>query len=97
MKNNRRAVPGITIIAVLLVVILLMNVLLSSFGDTLSSYLGDGATVISVVPAWEMAVFVANIVIAALLVVCLVLAIVESRRNNRTVIRVTSRKEEDET
>ncbi len=59
--------------------------------------LGDGATVISVVPAWEMAVFVANIVIAALLVVCLVLAIVESRRNNRTVIRVTSRKEEDET
>ncbi|MCD7761140.1 MAG: hypothetical protein LUH16_05120, partial [Clostridiales bacterium] len=57
--------------------------------------LGDGATVISVVPDWEMAVFVANIVIAALLVVCLVLAIVESRRNNRTVIRVTTQKEED--
>ena len=33
--------------------------------------LGNGASVIAIVPAWEMAVFAANIVIGALFVVCL--------------------------
>lgn len=45
MKKNKRIVPGIAIIAVLLVIMLLVNVLLNSFGSTLSSYMGGGATV----------------------------------------------------
>ena len=45
MKSNKRIVPGISIIAVLLVVMLLANVLLNSFGDTLSGYMGGGASV----------------------------------------------------
>ena len=45
MKSNKRIVPGISIIAVLLVVMLLLNVLLNSFGDTLSGYIGGGASV----------------------------------------------------
>lgn len=44
MKSNKRIVPGISIIAVLLVVMLLANVLLNSFGDTLSGYMGDGVS-----------------------------------------------------
>ena len=45
MKSNKRIVPGISIIAVLLVVMLLLNVLLNTFGDTLSGYMGGGTTV----------------------------------------------------
>lgn len=45
--------------------------------------LGNGSSVIAIVPAWEMAVAVANIVIAVLLVVCLVMAVVQSRKNNK--------------
>ena len=47
--------------------------------------LGNGASVIAIVPAWEMAVFAANIVVGALFVVCLVLAIVEGSRNRKAV------------
>ena len=43
--------------------------------------LGNGGTVVSIVPAWEMAVVIANIVIGALLVICIVLAIIEACRN----------------
>ena len=45
--------------------------------------LGDGRQVIAIVPAWEMAVFVANIVVGAIFIVALVLAIVESRKNRK--------------
>ena len=47
MKHNQRMVPGITIISILLVVMLLANVLLNSFGSTLSGYLGGGSTVVA--------------------------------------------------
>lgn len=50
--------------------------------------LGDGATVISIVPAWEMAVLVANIVIGAMLVVFVILAVVEDVKNNKSEIVV---------
>lgn len=47
MKQNKRTVPGITVISILLVVMLLANVLLNSFGTTLSGYLGGGGTVVA--------------------------------------------------
>ncbi len=47
MKKNKRLTPGITIIAILLVIMMLMNALLSNFGDTLVSYMGGGSTVSS--------------------------------------------------
>ena len=47
MKSNKRIVPGISIIAVLLVITLLMNVLLSNYGETLSGYVGNSATVVT--------------------------------------------------
>ena len=52
---------------------------------SLMNGLGYGASVIAIVPAWEMAVFAANIVVGALFVVCLVLAIVEGSRNRKAV------------
>lgn len=45
MKSNKRLVPGITIVSILLVIAVLMNVLLSSFGDTLSGYVGNQVNV----------------------------------------------------
>ena len=45
MKKNKRLVPGIVIIAVLLVAAMLMNVLLNNFGATLSGYMGNSGTV----------------------------------------------------
>ena len=45
--------------------------------------LGSGATVIAIVPTWEMAVFVANIVIGVLFVFTVVMAIVEDRKNKK--------------
>ncbi len=47
MRKNKRLTPGITIIAILLVIMMLMNALLSNFGDTLVSYMGGGTTVSS--------------------------------------------------
>ena len=47
MKRNKRIVPGITIIAVLLVITLVLNVLLINYGETLSGYVG-GSTNVSV-------------------------------------------------
>ena len=43
--SKKRAITGITIIAILLVITMLMNVLLNSFGETLASYLGGSVTV----------------------------------------------------
>ncbi len=44
MKKNKRLVPGIVIIAVLLVITMMVNVLMSTFGTTLSSYLGTSSS-----------------------------------------------------
>jgi beta-glucosidase len=48
--------------------------------------LGSGAKVISIVPAWEMAVLVVNIVVAVAFVAFLILAILESRKNRAAVV-----------
>ena len=45
--------------------------------------LGNGSTVISIVPAWESAVFAANIVLGAALVVFAVLAVLQERKNRK--------------
>ncbi len=45
MKRNKRAVPGIVAIAILLVITMIMNVMLNNFGATLSGYMGGGASV----------------------------------------------------
>ncbi len=45
MRRNKRLIPGIAVIAVLLVVTLLMNVLLNTFGDTLAGYVGSTGSV----------------------------------------------------
>lgn len=46
--------------------------------------LGNGSSVISIVPAWEMAVAVTNVVVAVLLVVCLIMTVVQVRKNGKT-------------
>ena len=46
--------------------------------------LGNGSSVIAIVPAWEMAVAVANIVVAVLLIVCVVMAVRQYRKNGKT-------------
>ena len=45
--------------------------------------LGSGATVISIVPAWESAVFAANIVLGAAVLVLAVLAVIQERKNRK--------------
>jgi len=45
MKKNKRLVPGIVIIAILVVVAMLANTLLSTFGTTISNYVGGGTSV----------------------------------------------------
>ena len=47
--------------------------------------LGDGSSVISIVPAWEMAVFVLNIVLGVLFIILLILSIVEYRKGRTKV------------
>ncbi len=44
MKKNKRLVPGIVTIAVLLVITMMVNVLMSTFGTTLTSYLGTSSS-----------------------------------------------------
>ena len=46
--------------------------------------LGNGSSVISIVPAWEMTVAVTNVVVAVLLVVCLIMTVVQVRKNGKT-------------
>ena len=46
--------------------------------------LGNGSAVVAIVPAWEMAVAVTNIVVAVLLVACLVMTVVQTRKNGKT-------------
>ena len=46
--------------------------------------LGNGSSVIAIVPAWEMAVAVTNVVVAVLLVVCLIMTVVQVRKNGKT-------------
>ncbi len=55
--------------------------------------LGNGAKTIAIVPAWEMAVFVVNIVIVVLFVAMLALAVWEYTRPKKTVFVVTESKE----
>ncbi len=47
--------------------------------------LGNGSSVIAIVPTWEMAVAVSNIVIAVLLAACIVVTILSSVKDNKSV------------
>ena len=46
--------------------------------------LGNGSAVVAIVPAWEMAVAVTNIVVAVLLAACLIMTVVQTRKNGKT-------------